>query len=66
MTLKEIRKTLKTEGELKIGNINLFWDGSGVEITKNDEYQETCNSWLGLREYLEELEELEGNVILTV
>ena len=36
MTLKEIRKTLKTEGELKIGNINLFWDGSGVEITKND------------------------------
>jgi len=53
MTLKEIKRTLKTEGECKIGNIEIVLDGIGeCEITKDNQYEFTTTNWYEVEDYL--------------
>jgi len=54
MTLKEIRKALENDGEVKIGNIELIWDGFSVEVSKNDKHEEVFSFWWETEEYLRE------------
>ena len=57
MTLKEIKRTLRTEGECKIGNIEIVLDGIGeCEITKDNQYEFTATNWYEVEDYLIENE----------
>lgn len=50
--LREIKKGLRNDGEVKIGDYNVVLDGNEAGITKNGEYLFTSTNWYEVEDFL--------------
>jgi len=56
ISLTEVRKALKNDGECIIGSMEITVDSlNNCEVTENGELLFECTSWYELEEYLEDL-----------
>jgi hypothetical protein len=59
LSLKEIKRELRINGEVTINNINIVLNGIGeAEVSKNDQYEFTATNWCEVEDYL-----IENNII---
>jgi len=52
LKLQEIKKGLKNDGEVKIGDYRITLDGNEAEITKNNKYLFTTTNWYEIEDFL--------------
>ena len=53
LKLQEIKKCLKNDGEVRIGDYEIVLDGiNEAEVIKNNEYFSTFTNWAELEDFL--------------